>query len=156
MTATGEGTGPRPGDEECRSLREDLVLYVDGELEGEALERFRDHLARCTECQREVAIQRALKGELQAMSEAHGGPPGGSVWDEVNRSLARPTGWVFFIIGAILYAAYAVYTFIQSPMDLVERLAIGLLVIGFLILLTSVGWERIKDYKTDPYKGVER
>ncbi len=156
MTSTGEGRSDRPDGGDCPGLREDLARYVDGELEGEELARFQEHLSGCTECQREVAIFHSLKGELEAMSEEQEGPAGGSVWDDVNRSLARPTGWVFSIAGAVLYAAYAVYTFIQSPMDLVERLGIGLLVIGFLILLASVGWERIQDLKTDPYKGVER
>ena len=156
MTSTGDQRKGRGDREGCLDLREELVLYVDGELEGEALERFKAHLEGCTECQRDAAVFRSLKGELRAMSEMQEGLPGGSVWDDVNRSLARPTGWVFFIAGAVLYAAYAVYTFIQSPMNLFERLGIGLVAVGFLILLARVGWERIQDYKTDPYKGVER
>jgi len=135
---------------------EDLARYVDGEMTAAERAEFEMKLEASTELQREVSIQRALKGDLAAMGLDRVEPPGGSVWDSVNRRIARPTGWIFLIIGVLMYAAYAVYTFIQSPMNLFERLTIGFVVIGFVILLASVGWERIRDYRTDPYKGVQR
>ena len=135
---------------------EELTRYVDNEMSVSERAEFEKQLEASTELQREVAIQRALKGDLSAMGLDRPEPPGGSVWDAVNRSIARPTGWVFLIIGALMYAAYAVYTFIESPLNLFERLMIGFVVIGFVILLASVGWERIRDYRTDPYKGVQR
>ncbi len=49
-----------------------------------------------------------------------------------------------------------VYVFITSPIDLFEKLAVGFIVIGFVVLLATVAWERIVDYRTDPYKGVEK
>jgi hypothetical protein len=135
---------------------EDLARYVDNEMSESERAAFEEHLEASTELQREVAIQRAMKGDLSAMGLERPEPPGGSVWDAVNRSIARPTGWIFLIVGALMYVGYAIYTFIESPMNLFERLTIGFVVIGFVILLASVGWERIRDYRTDPYKGVQR
>ncbi len=149
------GTDPTRG-ESCSGFREDLARYVDGELHGEDNRQFEQHLESCTECQREVGIFQVLKGELQAMGMKQPEMPGGSVWDDVNRKVARPTGWIFTIIGFIMYLAYAVYTFITSSGNLLEKLAIGLLVVGFVVLLATVAWERIVDYRTDPYKGVEK
>ncbi len=39
---------------------EDVAAYVDGELEGEAVERFEEHLAECTSCIEELRTQRQL------------------------------------------------------------------------------------------------
>ncbi len=138
------------------STLEELVRYVDEEMVGEERKAFEARMAGSTELQREVAIQRAMKGELRAMSLDRPTPPGGSIWESVNKQIARPAGWVFLVVGMVMYIAYAVYTFVQSPMDIFERLIIGLVVIGFLILLASVAYERIRDYRTDPYKGVQR
>lgn len=144
------------GGEACDDYRENLARFVDGELHGEDLRRFEQHLETCTECRREVSIFQSLKGELQAMGMKQPDIPGGSVWNEVNRKVARPIGWIFTIIGFFMYLAYAIYTFIISTGNLFEKLAIGLLVIGFVVLLATVAWERIVDYRTDPYKGVEK
>jgi hypothetical protein len=135
---------------------EDVARYVDGEMAVGEWSAFEQRLAASTELQREVAIQRALKGDLRAMGLDRQEPPGGSVWESVNKRIARPTGWVFLVAGVLMYAGYAVYTFLQEPMNLFERLMIGFVVIGFVILLASVAWERIREYRTDPYKGVQR
>jgi len=135
---------------------EELVRYVDDEMTGEEREAFEHRLADSTELKREVAIQKAMRGELKAMGLESQTPPGGSIWEAVNKQIARPTGWMFLIAGLLMYIGYAVYTFIESPMNLFERLMIGLVVIGFVILLSSVAYERIRDYRSDPYKGVQR
>ncbi len=140
----------------CYDFRADLASYVDGELHGADLEKFEYHLAECTECVREVAIFRSLKGELQEMGIEKQEVPGGTVWGDVNKRITRPSGWIFLVIGVVMFLVYAVYTFIQSPLDLFEKLATGFVVIGFIVLLASVAHERIRSYKTDPYRGVEK
>ena len=155
MTAPHEREGQtRAGD--CEALRGQLARYVDEELQGEERNCFEAHLEVCTECRREVAVFRSLKGELRAMGLNRPPLPGGSIWDSVNHQIARPTGWVFLTVGVVLYLAYAVYTFLQAPMNLFDRLTTGFIIIGFVILLASVAWERVRDYRNDPYKGVQR
>ncbi len=149
------GVIPTAG-EGCSDYQEDLVRFVDGELQGTDLRRFEQHLETCTECRREVSVFQSLKGELQAMGMKQPEIPGGSVWNDVNRKVARPIGWIFTITGFIMYLVYAIYTFVTSSGNLFEKLMIGLLVVGFVVLLATVAWERIVDYRTDPYKGVEK
>lgn len=43
---------------ECE--REDVAAYVDGELSGDALERFEAHVAKCSRCADELRVQREL------------------------------------------------------------------------------------------------
>jgi len=140
----------------CHDFRADLASFVDRELHGADLEMFESHLVDCTECMREVAIFRSLKGELQEMGIEKQEVPGGTVWSGVNKRITRPTGWIFLVIGVVMFLAYTVYTFIQSPMDLFEKLTTGFVVIGFVVLLASVAYDRIRSYKTDPYKGVQK
>jgi hypothetical protein len=144
------------GGDLTEPTQEELVRYVDGEMSGAEREAFEGRLAKSTELQREVAIQSTMRGELRAMGLERPIPPGGSIWESVNKQIARPTAWIFLVAGVLLYIGYAVYTFVRSPMDIFERLMIGLVVIGFVMLLASVAYERIRDYRTDPYKGVER
>lgn len=140
----------------CEDQREALALYVDGELGADARRAFEEHMEGCTECRREVAVFQAMKGDLRSMSMERVPPPRGSIWESVNRDLTRPTGWLMIVAGAIIYTAWAVYNFIQAPLDLWERLGIGLLVVGFFVLLISVAIDRIRDSATDPYKGIQR
>ena len=158
MTSPPGNRDPSTADREEIPERfgEELARYVDGEMTAGERPDFEHRLETSTELQREVAIQRAMKGDLQAMGLDRPEPPGGSVWESVNKQIARPTGWLLLVIGIVMYAGYAIYTFLQEPMNLFERLMIGFVVIGFAILLASVAWERIRDYKTDPYKGVQR
>jgi hypothetical protein len=59
-------------------------------------------------------------------------------------------------VGAVVWLAYGVYTFTTSPADLWQKLATGAVVIGILMLLTSVIWERYREWLTDPYRDIQR
>ena len=46
--------------------------------------------------------------------------------------------------------------FATSSTDPWEKMAIGAVAIGVLMLLASVIWERLREWDTDPYKDVHR
>jgi hypothetical protein len=52
--------------------------------------------------------------------------------------------------------AYAVFIFVTGPEALWEKLAVGAVVVGLGMLFLSVAIDRIRDLKTDPYKGIQR
>jgi hypothetical protein len=132
----------------------ELMQYIDGELTTQESTRVEEHLATCTECSREVAIFGEMKGELAMLNYAELGGP--SVWDGVRRRLVRPLGWLFLIGGTLFWTLYAIYTFLASPGALWEKLATSAVWIGLLLLLLMVGMERYHDWKTDPYRKIER
>lgn len=134
--------------------REDLMRYLDDELLPSDRVRVQEALARSTELQRELSIYRALSDDFRALSFAPDAP--GSVWQEVNRRVARPTGWILVVVGGVLWIGYISWLFVTSPANLVEKLAVGTLSIGFAILLGSVIWERMDDWQTDPYRDIHR
>ena len=134
---------------------ETLTRYLDGELPPAERERVEDHLSGCSECSREVEVTKSLKEDL---AELPGVGPGrdGSVWDDVNRSLTRPLGWMLLVAGAVTSLGLGVWGFVTAGAPLVEKLATGAVALGLALLLASVGWERWQEWKTDPYRKVQR
>ena len=78
------------------------------------------------------------------------------MWTAVQRRLTRPVGWLLLVTGFVLWSGYGAWVFATSPADPVEKLAIGALVVGFLVLLSSTILERLSEWKDDPYRDVER
>ena len=130
------------------------MRYLDGELPAEGVARVEEELARSTELRREVAIFRAMHDDLEGMALASGGR--GSVWEGVNRRLTRPLGWILFTAGAVLWAVCGAWVYLTSPSDPVQKLAVAALAVGFLILLAGTILERMAEWRTDPYRDVER
>lgn len=134
---------------------EELMRYLDGELSVEERERVERRLAFSTELQRELVVFRGMKEQMLGLSFSVR-PNGRSAWDAVNRKLTRPLGWIVLISGAALWLVYAVWVYLRSPGELLEKLAAGGIGIGVLLLLASVIWEQYQRWLTDPYRDVHR
>lgn len=134
---------------------EDLMRFLDGELSPEEHARIEAGIAASTELSRELHLFRAMKSGFQDLS-FHPGTYRVSVWDKVNQRLTRPIGWVLVVVGAAIWTGYGAYVFTVSPGDPWEKLATGAIVIGILLLLASVIWERYREWLTDPYRDVYR
>ena len=133
---------------------ETLTRYLDNELPPDERGRVEDHLSECTECRREAEIMRTMKEDL---AELPGGDPdGGSVWDAVDRRLTRPLGWILLVAGAVVSLGLGAWGFVTADAPLTEKLAAGAMGLGLVLLLVSVGRERWKEWKDDPYRKVQR
>lgn len=134
---------------------ETLTRYLDDELAPEERGRVEEHLSRCAECRREAEIMRRMKEDL---ADLPGGDPARepSVWDAVDRKLTRPLGWILLVGGAVAIVGMGVWGFVTAEAPLVEKLGIGAVALGLALLLVSVGRERWKEWKSDPYREVQR
>ena len=132
------------------------MRFLDGELPPEDRARVESALATDTELAREMAIFQGMKTSLGELSFGAPARRGDSVWDGVNRRLTRPTGWVLLLAGLAVWSLYGAYVFATGPSEPVEKLATGAVVIGTLLLLASVIWERWREYAHDPYRDVQR
>jgi hypothetical protein len=130
------------------------MRFLDDELSPEERTRVQQALGTSTELQRELAIYQAIRSDLTALPE--GMRPGSSVWGSVNRRLTRPVGWILMVSGFLIWAGYGAWVFTTSPANPVEKMAVGALVVGFLILLGSTIMDRLQEWKTDPYRDIER
>lgn len=134
---------------------DELMRYLDGEMSPEERRRVDAELDRSTELQREVAVYQNMKHEMQDL-HFHPGSHQSSVWDRVNTHVNRPIGWGLVVIGVVIWMVYGSWVFATSPGSVWEKLGTGGVAIGVLMLLTSVIWERYRDFPSDPYKDVQR
>lgn len=133
---------------------EELMRYLDGELEPGRSRAVEEALERSTELRRELVLFRSMKGDLREIGA--GMSIRGTVWGEVNRRLTRPVGWVLFIIGALVWVAYGAYTYLAGADALWEKMAVSAVVVGLATLLLSALIDRYHDLKTDPYREIHR
>lgn len=134
---------------------EDLMRFLDGEMPPEEHARVEARIAASTELSRELQLFRSMKSGFQDLS-FHPGTYHASVWDQVNQRLTRPIGWLLLIVGAAIWTGYGAYVFTTTPGDPWEKLATGAIVIGIIMLLASVIWERYREWLHDPYRDIYR
>ena len=133
---------------------DELMRYLDGELPPERAREVEAALETSTELRREYIIFRDMKADLQTLGATM--RPESSVWDSVNRQLTRPVGWVLFLLGAVVWVAYGVYSYLTGAEALWQKLATSAIVVGLAMLLLSALVDRWRDLKTDPYKEIQR
>jgi anti-sigma factor RsiW len=134
---------------------ETLMAYMDGELDPEARARVEAVLARHTEARRELILFQHLHEDLSGIrlraKEARA-----SVWGRVHQRLTRPLGWLLVAAGTVAWLLYGAWMYVSSAVPTVEKLMTGAVVIGILMLFTSVIHERYREWLVDPYRDVER
>ncbi len=130
------------------------MRYLDGELSPAERARVEGKISASTELQRDVAVFGKMKEDLRAMSFA--GSEDQSVWERVNRRLTVPVGWALIVSGSLVCSVYGIYLYLISAAYLLEKLASAAIVIGVLLLLGSVIYERYRDWLTDPYRDLQR
>jgi len=92
---------------DCKSLREILDLYVDGELSPEATVQADTHLAECPACRNTVAGLNRLRQEVKTAVGQH--QPTSQLVDRVRRSTilrwTRTRRWFPIAAAVVLFAA---------------------------------------------------
>ncbi|MDH7502629.1 MAG: hypothetical protein QHJ82_07960, partial [Verrucomicrobiota bacterium] len=70
---------------------------------------------------------------------------------------ARNASLVMIIAGYAVLIGYGVYEVLTIGKEaLPTKMAMAAIVLGFAVLLGQLIRERVKTYKTDPYKEIER
>lgn len=133
---------------------ESLMRYLDGEAAPEERARIDAAVAASTELQRDLAVFRSMKSDLQAMT--FGLANDHSVWGTVHRRITRPLGWILLSAGFLIWLFYGSYLYIASAIDPLEKLATSAIGLGILFLFGTVIHERRKEWRTDPYRDVYR
>lgn len=141
--------------EEVKNL---LSAFLDGELTQAGHQRVRIHLEDCEECRAELQQLRELKnltGSLEFVD-----PPEDKMREFEQRlsvQAPRRLGWGLLLAGVVVWVAYAVYLFATSPtLPSWEKLTVGAVVIGLVLLLISVARQRWLELPHDRYRGVKR
>ena len=133
---------------------EDLMRFLDGEVTPQERATIEGHLEASSELRREFAIFRSMKEELQDLSFAS--HEGDSVWGRIRSRITSPVGWGLTIVGFLGWVAYGTWSFVNSPSVILVKLTTGAVVIGILVLLAQVIWDRYREFGSDPYRNVHR
>lgn len=133
---------------------DELMQYLDDELGPERSRAVEEELERSTELQRELHVFRRMKNDLAEIGAQM--DTRRTVWREVNQRLTRPVGWILFVVGALVWVGYGVFTYLTGADAMWEKLAVSAVVVGLALLLTSAFVDRFRDLKTDPYKEIRR
>jgi anti-sigma factor RsiW len=143
---------------ECADYRGLLVGLLDDELIADERRAVKEHLTRCASCRQEYERLRDTSGKLESITFRE---PGDDVLEQVWRTpysrFTRNAGLWLVLGGFMLLIGYAIFELLASGREaLPVKIGIAAAVIGFLIILWQLIRERIRTYKSDPYKEIER
>jgi len=142
----------------CEPFKGLLVGLLDGELTPDEVRQVNEHLTRCAACRAEYEQLRETTGRLTAISfQEPDDKVLAQVWKSPFSRLSRNTALIMIIGGYVGLIGYGLYEFLtRGKEELPAKLGLAAIIMGFLILLVQLIRERVKTYKTDPYKEIER
>lgn len=143
---------------DCDKYQTMLVGLLDRELNPQEAIEVNGHLARCVACREEYEQLRETSGKLETLAFSE---PQDEMLRRLWRSpfsrLSRIGGLVLVIGGYAALIGFALFKLFTSDTEEIwSKVPIAAIGIGFVILLIHVIRERLKTYKKDPYREIER
>ncbi len=146
------------GNNKCSQFKDLMMGLMDDELNEDESIKLNNHLIRCSSCRNEydqLKETSAKLGEL-TLTEPHDKILD-KIWKSPYSKLSRNTGVLLIIAGWLVMMIYGIYEFfILNETDSLPKFAVGVIIIGAIILFITILRDRIKTYKSDPYKEVDR
>ena len=143
---------------DCTKYKHLMMGLIDNELTPEESADVNRHLIRCEICRKEFDALSRSHAKLDAFSFS--GPEDGEldrIWKSPFSRFTRNTGLFMVIAAWVTLLLYSLYEFINSGTEpFIPKIAVLGIILGFIILLYSALRDRIRTFKTDPYKEVER
>jgi len=152
----------RMGEQERTQFQELLVKAVDDELSEEEKRRFEQFIDQYEACRQEWQQFMNIKEVTQEMKFRN--PPDPiweTYWSDVYNRLERGVAWILLSAGTIILLVYGAFKAVESmlhdtQLETIVKIAILLVVAGFVVLLVSVIREKFFVLRRDPYKEVQR
>jgi len=135
-----------------------MMGLMDNELTNEESIRLNEHMIRCSSCREEYILLSETSAKLEDMDFKE---PDDKIIDKIWKSpysrFARKAGFIMVILGWLIMTLYSAYEFLfVKETDSIPEFALVIILLGLAILFITVLRDRIKTYKTDPYKEVDR
>ncbi len=131
--------------------------YVDGELTQRDDQRVRLHLEDCVQCRNIAGEMRKLK---EATMTSDFQVPEDTQWDEKPRGsvsgFLSNFGWMIAIAWVVAIIGFVIWQVATDAENLLEAVLVFGLWLGFGLVFLSVLIDRLKTYRTDPYRRVEK
>ncbi len=135
-----------------------LSGYLDGELTQQEHQRVRVLCETNAEYREKLEELRVLREQVGQMSfDTHDARQWRETMNDIPTRTTRGLGWLLLIGGALVAAGFFVVEFFRNVdgLGLIERLIIGGIYGGLLLLFVSVLRQRLIERKNDKYKDVE-
>jgi hypothetical protein len=135
-----------------------MMGLMDNELTPKETADLNLHMVRCETCRKEFDALCQSHSKLNAVS--YYGPADNEldrIWKSPFSRFTRNAGLLLVIIGWVALIIYALYEFLITDTEpVLPKIATIGIIIGFVVLLLAVLRDRIRTFKTDPYKEVKR
>ncbi len=147
-------------DMDHQKIKKLISSYHDNDLSEEQKRTIEEHAEQCEECRRELEEMGKFEEVMQKMELKQ--PPKEMwqvYWTSVYNRMERKIGWILLSIGAIIMLFFGGYKAIEGILEdpsipLIVKAGILAGLGGLVILLVSVGRERIFVRKRERYKEV--
>ncbi|RKX79567.1 MAG: hypothetical protein DRP87_02695 [Spirochaetes bacterium] len=140
----------------CKEMKLKIQALTDNELEEKEIHEVLNHLESCYRCREDYISLLQLQKKMKNIAI----PEPQKEWfeDLPHRVLRRSgalLGKVLFLGSYILLLGYALYSLFRSKNEeIIIKFAVGGVVLGGLILLIVSLADRIRESRSDKYKGV--
>ncbi len=142
----------------CEDLEVYLSGYLDKELPQQQRQKVQLHLDSCSTCNEILdQLRRAKTSTEQMVFEM----PSGEEWADLQSHIlgraSRRAGWLVLVVWGAMVSLYGGYWYASnSEVYLLEKLVVFGLISGIGLLFFSVLSERLRESRSDRYKGVHR
>lgn len=142
----------------CDEAKKNCQLLIDNELSEEEIEPLMEHIESCSKCRTEYTGLLKLRKKLSGIK----GPAADEQWFDSlelrrGRRFFSRTGLALLTASWVLLAGFALYTLLaDSGEGLFVKIAVAASFLSIIILFITAFTDRIKERKTDKYKGVMR
>jgi len=142
----------------CEEYKSLMMGLMDDELTEEEAVRVNHHLIRCESCREEYEQLRRTSGKMEGMDLK---TPDDEIlkkaWKSPYSRLARNFGILLVVSGWLAMVIYGTYEFmVIKDMESIPRFSFVIMGLGIIILFITVLRDRIRSYRHDPYKEVEK
>lgn len=143
----------------CERAFDEVLLsgYLDHALNQAEAQKIRIHLEDCADCNSLYMELETLRDAARSTSFKE---PDEAEWPELPQTrlswLSRSIGWVVMISWLVVTSGLALYRFLASAGDPLEVFLVLGLPGAFVLLFCSVLLDRLRDLKSDRYRGIQR
>jgi hypothetical protein len=142
----------------CEKYGPLLVGMLDGELDSREMAELNEHLIRCSRCRTEYEQLRETSGNLDVVRyDIPSDEELRRLWRSPFSRATRIGGLVLILLGYGALTGYALFEFFTGDREMFwTRVPVAAIAIGFGVLFLHVVLERVKIYRKDPCREIER
>jgi predicted anti-sigma-YlaC factor YlaD len=147
---------------EHAEIKKLIPAYHEDMLDKQQKQRVDAHIRICAECRQEFKEMNKFEEVMQKMAFKQ--PPKETweiYWTSVYNRLERGIGWIFLSIGAMILFFFGGYKMVESIIQdpqtpLLLKVGMLTLMAGLVVLLVSLGRERLFVQKRERYKEIQK